>query len=322
VDKKLHTGSLWCRHTVSLLALSMLLVSACATVPPPARVRPAKPFQPSPAPGLLTVKCSSLKVGGCDALGAVQSEAAAFQSLHTTQMNMLEGLLQDISRMLSRSEIVPRANISAYSPNTDAWNDPNGIYPAKLAARFDYDRGLNRLNDISGLDLKQSLKTLREAAKAADKHWQELVNDSRTQVPAAITDARTMAQVSIQFVDQAYTFSVPEPLAERYLKRDARPWDALVSHVITEDKLKHKRVQEHRLHLVPALTVVHQDSLSGLTINIVESPALRHRKDFHSQVHVGDFCKKLRGELRFVARDQRPPMKAIFRSTTKKEGAK
>jgi hypothetical protein len=248
----------------------------------------------------------------------MKADTAAFQSTHAAQMKALEGLLQNIARLLSRPEAVPTASISAFSPDTTAWNDPDGIYPATMIVWFEYDRGLNRLGDTVEVDLKQALETLHVASQLANREWQELVTNARTTIPTAIAEARTAAQVSVQFVDKTFAFSIPGALAERYLKRDALPWEALVSHVITEGKLKHKRVKEHRLPVVPALTVVQQ----GLAVTITESPAQRDRKILKSQVPVGDFCKQLRGELRFVPRDQKLPMKAVFRRAAKKGGAR
>jgi hypothetical protein len=318
-----HALSLWRRYDMRLLTLSaVFFTSACATTAPPVRTSPPKPFLKSPPPGRLGASCVTLEVAGCSALDAMKGDTAAFHKTHAAQMKVLEGQLQSIARMLSRPEAVPTASIAAYSPDTTAWNDPDGIYPATMVVRFEYERGLNRLGKNVEFDLKQALEALSVSSQAASRDWQELVKGARTTIPDAIAAARTAALVSVQFVDKTFAFSIPAALAERYLRRDALPWEALVSHVITEGKLKHKRVKEHRLQIAPALTVVQQANPRGLAVTITESPAQRDRKTLQSQVPVGDFCKKLRGELRFVPRDQKLSMKAVFRSAADKGGSR
>jgi hypothetical protein len=300
----------------------LLAFAGCATVAPPVKRAPVKPFKADQPPGTLRVTCSTGELGGCSAINELKNKTAEYAKLHAVQMAALEKQLQEVARILSTPESVPLASIEADEPKTEMWTDPEGVYPATMTVRFEYSRGLDRLGEGVQVVLKTALTSLKATAAQSQADWGALVRESRTAVPVSIAAERTPAQLVVNLVDLNLTIALPMQLAARYLKREALPWAAVASHVVTEGRLKHKLVQEHPINVQPALTVSAQVGASGLTVTITETPAKRLRGRLKSEIPAGDFCKKLRAELRFMPAGHVLSRKVEFVSADKAGGAK
>lgn len=304
------------------ITLLLMAFAGCATVPPPVKRAPVKPFKADHPPGKLGVSCSTSELGGCSTLNELKNKTAHYAKVHAAQMATLEKQLQEVTRILSKPESVPLASIEAEEPETAMWTDPEGVYPATMTVRFEYSRGLDRLGEGVHIALKTALASLKTTADQFQEDWDALVKESLTVVPADIAAQRTTAQFVVNLTDHNVTITLPKELAARYLVRNALPWSAYASHVVSEGLLKHKLVQEHALKIEPALIVGAAVSESGLTISVTETPAKRTRQILQSQVPAGDFCKKLRAELRFLPVGQLLSRKVEFVSTGKSGGAK
>ena len=263
-------------------AIAIALVSACASAPKPIKPPPVKPFAADPPPGKLGVICASGELGGCDTLEALKQKSAAYRALHEEQMAELKKQLVEIAKLLSLPESEPLASIEADEPNTAMWTDPEGVYPATMTVRFEYSRGLDRLGVGVASQLTKALQQLAETSDQVQRDWNALVSESRTEVPADIAAERTPATLVATLSDQSFTMRVPMSLGARYLKREALPWAAVASHVVTEGKLKHRLVQAHNIAVIPALSVSRKVGAQGLTR--ITEVGKRLRQELTSQI--------------------------------------
>jgi hypothetical protein len=304
-----------CASRTLLCVVSALVVcfaSGCATVRVPPKVAP-QPFKMDPPPGQLGTTCATDTLGGCDRLQELQSKTTALRAVHAADMKKLKGLAKALGRLLSLPEAIPRATVVAEQPDTSGWVDPDGIYPAVLVVRLEYDRGLDRLGKKAWTDIIQAIDVLRETSELISKNWTRVAAESGSKIPPEILAERRDALVTVQLAEGTTQFRLPMDLAANYLRREAVPWVVVASHVTTEGKLKHKMIQEHIMAIRPALEITQQRKGSAMAVTITESIPLRDRKVFQSEIAARDYCKKLRGELRFVPFGQMPPRKVEFR---------
>lgn len=284
------------------------------------RVR--RPSPPAFTRGPLQISCETgAVVEGCNRLKTLDDLTAALTIMHGRHMSSIELAAATLSTLLDTPEAEPRANITIYEPDTRTWEDPQGEYPSLMTVRLDYDRGLERLGEDMVGKVTAAVKALKKTVTDANNEWNSIVVPTKIKIPYEISAQRQMAKVQVIYASGTLeTLEVPSWLAKRYIKREARPWMALASHVITSGALKHRLVKQHVLFLTPALEVTEVTKKGQTHYAITEAKESRQRKDLTSMVGARDFCKELRAELRFARVGSWPAMKASFPTTTTVQG--
>ena len=263
------------------------------------------PFEIDGLPPALTAGCFDDADGdgsACDRLDLLEDGQKTLQRLHRQQTIEMTAALEKVHSIMNRPANTPTVRLSANPLDTTAWVDPMGVYPATLVLRIEYSRGLDYLRGSDTVDeLKTALYQAKRLAETQKIQWRKQKNKFPRNIvlPDDLTRERATVAVRFNFVDETLNMTLPDRLARKHLSRETVPWDAVVAHVSNKEI-----VQPHRLQLASPLMIK-----AGGSIEIVElSPSL-DRREFVSRVTPQEACG-LAGELRFVARDSTPPMRA------------
>jgi hypothetical protein len=227
--------------------------------------------------------------------------------------------LRTLNGILNRSNAPPTARISTRPLDTNGWTDPEGTYPAQMVVRLEYERGLHYLGDTALEDMRSVLATLKTLSRGHGLAWQQAKAKfpPGLSLPEELLAERVKMEVSVYLVDETMALELPGVLAREFLRRDVSPWDVVAAHVVKEAGSPYKVVEEHRYELESVFSIS-----SGSSIQITELAPQLDRTEFVSSISPIDACKGLRGELRYVRRNQKPALRASITAVSKAGGAR
>jgi len=318
------------KNVSAWLSAFLLLCIACfswgcatKTAPPPEVVE-VTPFPRDPIPEELVTNCRSEDLVACDALSEMNAKITALDELHQTQYGELEKILKKIARLIKYKERPPAATVTADQPDTSKWTDPQGKYPSKMVIRIEYKRGLERLATKTDVpkELTAELADLYRKSKKFAKAWDKKVSSARVRLPKELMAKREMGSLKYNLVEKKGTINhIPKKLLDKYIVRNAQPWAAKASHVITEYRLSYKSAKDHEVNILPALTVTRPENGKG-SYGISETRAKRERLVLTSMLDAENYCETLRAEMRFYPKGKSPPMKVVFRPVSNRRSSR
>lgn len=312
---------------MSKMALFWVLLGiGCVKPVPQTAVTQAKavkvekpPFVLDAPPERLTAGCETGHLEGCNRHQLLQRGQRDLALLHQNQTIEMIRHLHTLNGILNRSNGPPTARISTRPLDTNSWTDPEGIYPAQMVVRLEYERGLHYLGDTALKDIRSVLATLKTLSRGHGLAWQQAKKKypRDLSLPEELLAERAKVEVTVVLVDETIAIKLPDVLAREFLRRDVSPWDAVAAHVVKEAGSPYKVVEEHRYELSPVFSIS-----SGSGIQIVELAPRLDRTEFVSSISPIDACKGLRGELRYVRRNQKPALRASITAVSKAGGAR
>jgi hypothetical protein len=249
----------------------------------------------------------------------LEASIATMVDLHNAQMAEMENALSSLNGVLNRPDSTPTANIAAEVLNTSSWLDIDKHYPAQLTLRLEYARGLERMGPETPSHMQGALANLERISKLHQEQWSTtLAAQPRGLVlPSRVLEERTPAPVKATIVGHRFAFMVPLHLGKQYIKRDIEPWLAVIAHVTSEPGMQFQMVDEHRIGLPEAVTVLGTGPFS-----IDEHKPDRAKIERDSQILPSEVCQSLRGEVRFIRQDTPVPLRAAFRASVSAGGVR
>ena len=268
----------------------------------------------------LTKGCETGHLQGCSRHQLLQRGQKELALLHQSQAKEMVPHLRIINGILNRVNAPPIARISTRPLDTNSWTDPSGTYPAQMVVRLQYDRGLNYLGSTALTDMKSVLAELDTVSRRQESEWRDVRSKfpRDLSLPREILEQRATVEVVVNLVDETVRLRLPGLLAQPFLKRNVSPWDVVAAHVVKEAGSPYKVVEEHRYRLASVFSI----DASPSQIHITELAPQLDRAEFVSSIKPIDACKGLRGEVRYVRRDQKPALRASITAVSKAGGAR
>ena len=305
----------------SLITSFWLLAAGCKKPAPPER--PANDLDSVERYSLdnlesLRRHCLTNNIEGCDVVRNLAATEAALRALHRAEVEEEQQILEALLALLKAEDEPPVVRITSVPLNTDALPRASASLSGSIELRSEVPRGFDSMGPETAASFKSLVSRLYKTVKTHQEKFDQRLEEAPRafELPPDLAEARKGREIILEFQDGTGRVTVPAATLRGLSFDRPAPWVAMVSHVMTDDGLPYRAVDNHRLRFPAPVTV----SFSPAGLKIVERKESAGKTAVESDIPASAICNTLRGELRFVRADQTPRLQASFIAADPRSG--